>query len=177
MGAVIYNTGGMLIDQGWLRLLGSGHTKLARSLPSWNQGRSVSADGKSLGFLLIADDVVGGFFALNGAALGPGSGQVLYCTPDTLRWEPMNGLGYSQFVVWSLSLNMKQFYQGMYWDGWESEVSSRQGDQAFSIYPPLCTVEGKNIAACSRRPASVAEIFSLNVLELPKQLQSHSERS
>jgi hypothetical protein len=167
----------MLIDQGWLRLLGSGHTKLPRSLPSWNQGRSVSADRKSLGFLLIADDVVGGFFALNGGALGPGSGQVLYFAPDTLRWEPMNGLGYSQFVVWSLSLKMKQFYQGMYWDGWESEVSSLQGAQAFSIYPPLCTVEGKNIAACSRKPASVAEIFSLNVLELPKQLQSRSERS
>jgi hypothetical protein len=177
MGAVIYNTGGVLIDQGWLPLLGSGHTKLPRSLPSWNQGRSVSAEGKSLGFLLIADDVVGGFFALNGGAFGPGSGQIFYFAPDTLRWEPMNGMGYSQFLVWSFGANLKRFYQGMYWDGWESEVSSLQGDQAFSIYPPLWTVEGKNIAACSRKPASVAEIFSLNVLELPKQLQLHSEQS
>lgn len=175
MGAVVYHTGGLLIDHGWLRLLGSGHPKLPRSLPSWNRGRSDTAEGKSLGFFLIADDVLGGFYALNGGAFGPGTGQVLYFAPDTLRWESMNGMGYSQFLVWSLSPNLKLFYQRMYWDGWEAEVSSLKGDEAFSIYPFLCTVEGKNIAKCSRKPCPVSEIFSFNVLELPKQLQSRSE--
>ena len=33
MGAIAYETGGILIDGGWLRLLGSGHPKLPRTLP------------------------------------------------------------------------------------------------------------------------------------------------
>ena len=176
MGAVVYHTGGLLIDHGWLRLLGSGHPRLPRSMAAWNQGRSTTSAGKSLGFWLIADDVVGGFFALNGGGFGPGTGQVFYFAPDTLRWECMNGFGYGEFLVWSLSPNLKTFYQRMYWDGWEAEVSSLKGDEALSIYPFPCAVEGKDIAKCSRKPCPIGEIFSLNVLELPKQLQSRSER-
>ena len=37
MGAVIFETGGILIDEGWLRILGSGHPRLPRSLPDWNK--------------------------------------------------------------------------------------------------------------------------------------------
>src|SRR4051812_5635120 len=63
MGAVVYETGGILIDHGWVRVLGSGHPKLPRTLAGWN-------DGRSQGFLLVADDAIGGFFAINGGALG-----------------------------------------------------------------------------------------------------------
>ena len=31
MGAIVYETGGLLIDHGWLRILGSGHDRLPRS--------------------------------------------------------------------------------------------------------------------------------------------------
>jgi hypothetical protein len=172
MGAVVYHTGGLLIDHGWLRFLGSGNGRLARSMPAWNKGRSMTSEGQSLGFWLIADDVLGGFFAIDGGALGPGKGQVFYFAPDSLRWEPMNGLNYSQFFVWSLSPNLAVFYQSMRWAGWESEVSALQGDQAFSIYPFLWSVEGKDIARCSRKPCPIAEIFSLNVIECPAQLRS-----
>lgn len=175
MGAIVYDTGGLLIDKGWLRWLGSGHPKLPRSLPGWNQGRSLTAGGESLGFLLIADDVVGGFYALNGGAFGANSGEVFYFAPDTLRWEPMNGMGYSQFLVWSFSRNLSQFYEPMRWEGWESEVSRLNGEQAFSIYPPLWSAEGKNIAKSSRKPSPIAEIFALHTLELPKQLRSRLE--
>ncbi len=175
MGAVVYHTGGLLIDDGWLRILGSGHPRLPRSLLSWNRGRSSTAGGKSLGFFLIADDVVGGFYALNGGAFGPGTGHVFHFAPESLRWEPMNGMGYSQFMVWALGPNLRQFYQGMYWPGWEAEISSMGGDQALSIYPFLCTVEGKKIAGCSRKPCPIEEIFSFNVFELPRQLQARAE--
>lgn len=33
MGAIIYMTGGLLIDYGWIRILGSGSSKLNRTLP------------------------------------------------------------------------------------------------------------------------------------------------
>src|SRR5438067_305284 len=58
MGAIIYETGGLLIDQNWLRVLGSGHPHLPRSLPQWNHGRSWIEPGTSPPFLLVADDVV-----------------------------------------------------------------------------------------------------------------------
>src|SRR5262245_57158235 len=70
MGAVIYETGGLLVDHGWIRVLGSGHPQLPRSLPDWNWGRSIVEEGIPPPFLLVADDVVGGFFALNGGAIG-----------------------------------------------------------------------------------------------------------
>src|SRR6218665_1979626 len=46
MGAVIYKTGGILIDNGWIRILGSGSTKLSRSLPAWNKGKSFTEAGE-----------------------------------------------------------------------------------------------------------------------------------
>lgn len=72
-----YGTGGILVDGGWLRMLGSGHPKLTRNIAMWNNGRSN-------GFCLVADDAVGGFFALNGGAFGDDLGSVYYLAPETL---------------------------------------------------------------------------------------------
>ena len=175
MGAIVYHTGGILIDHGWLRLLGSGHPKLPRSMPDWNRGRSTNDAGRSLGFWLIADDVVGGFFALDGGAFGGATGEVSYFAPDTLRWEQLNDLGYSDFVAWSMSPKLGQFYESLRWPGWHSEVGALSADQAFSFYPPLWTKEGRDLARSSRKPCPVNEVFSLNVVEFPRQLEFGSE--
>src|SRR4029079_17681014 len=71
LGALAYETGGLLIDDGWLRCLGSGHPRLTRTLPAWNAGRSQ-------GFYLVGDDAAGGFFALDGGAFGSGNHSVHY---------------------------------------------------------------------------------------------------
>ena len=96
MGTVAYETGGILIDFGWLRFLGSGHPRLTRTLSSWNRDRSN-------GFYLIADDAAGGFFAVNGGAFGDDRGNVYYWSPDSLEWEglqnsaiPISFVGRSQ---------------------------------------------------------------------------------
>lgn len=175
MGAIVYCTGGLLVDRGWLRFLGSGNAKLSRSLPEWNRRRATDEHGKSRGFWLVADDVVGGFFALNGGAFDGATGEVFYFAPDALCWEPLNDMGYSDFLVWSLSSKLGRFYESMRWPGWESEVSALSGDQAFSIYPFLWTKEGKDIAKCSRKPCPIAEIFSMNVVEFHRQLESGGE--
>lgn len=95
MGAIAFNSAGIFIDGGWLRVLGAGqHPRFRRSLPSWNQGRSD-------GFYLVADDVLGGYFAINGGALGDDPGKVYYYSPDSLAWEQC-GLSYSEFVVWDV---------------------------------------------------------------------------
>jgi Protein of unknown function DUF2625 len=146
-----------------------------RSLPPWNRGRSTDESGKSRGFLLVADDVVGGFFALDGGAFSGATGEVFYFVPDALHWEPMNDMRYSDFLVWSFSAKLERFYESMRWPGWQPEVEALSADQAFCFYPFLWTKEGKNIAKNSRRPRPVAEIFSLNVVESPRQLESSGE--
>lgn len=134
LGAVAFETGGILIEHGWLRLLGSGHEKLSRSLARWNEGR---ADG----FYLVADDAVGGFFALNGGRFGADHGKLYYFAPDSLRWEAM-GMEYSQFVMWSMSERIQKFYESERWTSWREDVATLSGDRCYFFYPPLWTKEG-----------------------------------
>ena len=172
MGAIVDQTGGLLVDHGWLRLLGSGHPRFARALSAWNRGRPIDAQGNSGGCMLVADDVVGGFFALNGGAFQGRMTDVFYFAPDSLCWEPLTGMGYTEFLGWSLNSDLNKFYESFRWPGWRDEIASLNGDQALSIYPPLFTKEGKDISRCSRKPCAVSEIYSLNVVEYPRQLGS-----
>ncbi|HEX6039367.1 DUF2625 family protein [Longimicrobium sp.] len=149
MGAIAHNSAGLLIDNGWLRVLGAGrHPRFHRSLPEWNEGRAN-------GFHLVADDAVGGFFALNGGALGTDLGNVYFYAPDLLRWEPC-GSGYSMLLVWAMSGKLEEFYRSLRWDGWVAEVKRLSGDQAINIYPFL-SVEGEPIKERRRMPVPVAE--------------------
>jgi hypothetical protein len=76
MGAIVYETGGILVDDGWVRILGSGHPRLPRTLPDWNRGRTWIDEAAPPPCLLVADDVIGGLFAVNGGVFPgkPGSG-------------------------------------------------------------------------------------------------------
>ena len=161
MGAIIYESGGILVDHGWLRILGSGHPRLPRSLPLWNFRRSFSASGERPSFVLVADDVVGGFFAIDGGGLGLEMGKVCYHAPDTLVWENI-GKGYSDFLVWCFSGDLAKYYENARWSGWKEELPTLNGDQAFSIYPPL-SAETLPIDERSRGLVSVAEIYEFHV--------------
>ena len=164
MGAVAHNAAGIFIDNGWLRLLGAGkHPRLQRSLPEWN-------DGRSNGFYLVADDVVGGFFAINGGALGEDPGNVYFYAPDALRWEPC-GFGYSQFLVWAMSEKLHEFYDSLRWEDWESEVKRLSGDQAINIYPFLWA-KGPPIKERHRGAVPVAEQWALQ-LDAQRQLDGN----
>ncbi len=134
MGAVVYETGGILVDHGWLRLLGSGHPRLPRSLPEWNRGRTWTDPRQSPPLLLVADDVVGGFFALNGGALPGGPGSTFYFAPDTLDWEVL-GFGYTTFLQWAFSGDLAGFYAACRWPGWEAEVKQVHGGQGCPSTP------------------------------------------
>jgi hypothetical protein len=171
MGAVIYETGGLLIDHGWLRMLGSGHPRLPRTLPGWNRGRSWHDLNEAPPFLLIADDVVGGFFALNGGRFGKDAGIVYYFAPDNLTWETTD-LGYTAFVQWCLSGNLALFYKASRWSGWEVEAGRVSGEQAFSIAPPLWAA-GPPVGDRSRRPVPVAEVYDLQVNQFAVQIRDN----
>jgi hypothetical protein len=159
MGAIVYQTGGLLVDHGWLRILGSGNSRLPRSLPGWNEGKAPSPPGASPPFLLIADDVVGGFFAINGGGLSGNLGNVHYFAPDSLDWQDLES-SYSDFVVFALSGDLERFYEDARWPSWRGEVADLPGDRAFSVYP-FMWADGPPIADRSRRPVPVTELWDL----------------
>jgi hypothetical protein len=163
MGAIAHHGAGILIDNGWLRVVGAGkHPRFERSLPAWNEGRSN-------GFYLVADDAVGGFFAINGGALGDDPGNIYFNAPDSLHWEAC-GFGYSDFLVWALSPKLHEFYESLRWDGWVAEVKQLSGDQVLNIYPFLFT-EGPPIKERCRRPVPVAEQYGMQ-FDIQRQLDS-----
>ncbi len=160
MGAIAYETGGIVIDGGWLRCLGSGHPRLSRTLPGWNEGRST-------GFYLVADDAVGGFFAINGGALGSDVKSMYYWAPDSLDWEPMK-IGFTDFFVWALTERLAEFYKSLRWSSWREDIAQLSGDWCFSFYPFLWTKEGSVIAS-HREQAPAQEVYDLKV-DLVRQL-------
>lgn len=154
MGAIAYETGGILVDGGWLRLLGSGSPRLPRDMASWNEGK---ADG----FLLVGDDILGGFFALNGGAFGGDHGTVYYLSPDQLEWESL-GAGFSEFVEWSFTPALREFYGRSIIGALAGDVADLSGDQCLHFYPYLWTQEG-SVETSARKPVSIHEQWDVNV--------------
>ncbi len=168
LGSVVYESGGLLVDYGWLRILGSGHEKINRSLPDWNKGKTITEFGQQASYILVADDVIGGFFAINGGEFGENDlGQMYYFAPDCLEWEAME-MGYSEFIWWAFTGDLDQFYDGLKWNNWQEEIKNLEGNQGMSFVPFLWT-KYQNINDLSRKPVPLEEIWNLQ-LEFKKQL-------
>ncbi|BCY10558.1 hypothetical protein L3i22_056460 [Actinoplanes sp. L3-i22] len=148
LGAVVHRTGGIVIDHGWLRVLGSGSE--VRDLAALSQAN----EGVG-GAVLVAQDVLGGQFAWTHEG-------VEYFAPDSLGWENLD-CGYGEWLASMLGGGMTAFYETLRWPGWEREVAACGLDQAINVFPPLWTAEGKDITAASRRPIPMTEAMSLMV--------------
>lgn len=168
MGAIVYTTGGILVDDGWIRILGSGNAKLTRTLPDWNKGKSFKEFGEVPPFLLVADDAIGGFFILNGGGLGEDLGKIYYFAPDNLEYEPLD-ITYTEFLNFCFNNDLDQFYKDNRWKNWQKEVSELDGNIVYNFYPYLWTKEGKDINKNSRKAISVEEQYNLNI-DFRKQL-------
>lgn len=168
MGAVIHKTGGILVDSGWLRLLGAGSPRLPRSLPDWNRTALGTTVDSGLPFLLVADDVIGGFFAVDGGGLAGPPGSVFYLAPDTLEWEQIAPT-YTDFLCFVFSGDIDKFYEGLRWPGWHTEIQTVSGDEGLSVYPFLWS-DGPAIAERSRKPVPISELWALT-LEMRHQLE------
>ena len=162
MGAIVYETGGILIDDGWIRILGSGSSRLKRSLPEWNKGKTFSNHGEVPPYMLIADDAVGGFFAINGGYLGNDKGNIYYFAPDTVKWESLD-ISYTQFIQFCLFSDTSKFYNGLRWNKWKEDVKNLNADYAYSFFPFLWTKEGKDIETVSRKVIPVQEVYDFNL--------------
>jgi hypothetical protein len=162
LGAFAYDTGGLLIDDGWLRLLGSGHPKLTRSLHEWNSPRTDGA------FYLVGDDAAGGFYALNGGAFGDDLGAVYYWPPDSLEWESLE-MGHTDFVATFLTNQIEAFYESLRWSNWRDEVKTLATDRCFAFFPFLWTEEG-SVEGSSRSTVPVSEAWEAKV-DIVRQLE------
>ncbi|PWJ37905.1 DUF2625 domain-containing protein [Sediminitomix flava] len=162
MGAIVYETGGIIVDHGWIRILGSGSEKLKRSLPAWNKGKSFKEYGELMSFLLIADDAIGGLFAVNGGGFGQQDlGSIYYLAPETLNWEPL-GIGYSDFIYWAFTGDIADFYKGLRWANWKEEVSEMSADEGINFFPYLW-VQYDDLEKLSRKAVPMQEIWDFHM--------------
>ncbi|MEY9851880.1 hypothetical protein ABH923_001558 [Leifsonia sp. EB41] len=150
LGAIAANTGGLLVDSSWLRILGGGSPGLP-SLAEENSG------GRAQSHLVVAFDALGGRFAIDGGGLGVAAGEVCYWGPDTLAWSGIGG-GHSAFVAWALAGGLAEFYGSLRWTGWQDDTRSLRADQGWTLYPPPFSREGQDANAVSRAVVPLAEL-------------------
>ncbi|MFC6016612.1 DUF2625 family protein [Plantactinospora solaniradicis] len=158
LGAVVAYSGGLLVDHGWLRVLGCGSTGLPDVL--------AGADPAS-GELVVGHDVLGGQFVW--ARARPGTPPTVhYFAPDDLDWQDLEQ-GYADWLHAMLAGSLTRFYDTLRWPGWEAEVAALSPDQGLSTLPPPWTAEGKDLATVSRKAVPLPQLISFNH-EMARQL-------
>ncbi|WP_239096962.1 DUF2625 family protein [Asanoa ferruginea] len=145
LGAVVANAGGLLVDHGWVRVLGCGYDRLPDVVTA-------------AGVLTVGYDVMGGQFAWLQA--DPNARPTVhYFGPDDLGWLDLEQ-GYAEWLNAILGGSLTRFYETLRWPGWEAETEGLNLDEGFSVWPPPFTKEGKDVSAASRRPIPMAELVS-----------------
>ncbi|MFE1896739.1 DUF2625 family protein [Streptomyces yangpuensis] len=176
LGGIVLHCGGLLVDGGWLRIYGSpgdagpGGPGGPGGLPGLAEVNAMPASldpaWRPEAGLVVAHDVLGGVFALNGSDPlrhgRPGEpGEVVYFAPDSLGWEAL-GAGHSAWLSWILAGGLQEFYEGLRWDGRHDEGAALNGRQGLSFFPPLWSAEARrDLSATSRRPVPMAELLGL----------------
>jgi hypothetical protein len=174
MGAIVYSTGGILVDDGWIRIFGSGSPRMQRTLPDWNKGKAFKEFGDRPAFFIVAEDAAGGLFAINYGSFGTDKENIYYFSPDSLEWEPL-GENYEDFVWFCFTSDLEKFYKGIRWHTWRKDVQAIGADQVFHIYPPLWSIEGKDIEKDDKKPVPADELynFNLSILQQAKDKDKH----
>lgn len=162
LGSLIYHTGGVLIDHGWIRILGSGNTRFPRDVSNWN------SDSNGSGLYLVADDAAGGFYAINGGAFPGETNSIYYWAPDSMEWEDLE-LKFSDFFAWLLTGDLDSFYEGIRWKSWKEDIGKISTDQCTTFFPFLWTKEG-DCNTSSRGVVSINEALTLKY-DLLSQMQ------
>ncbi len=170
MGALAFQTGGLLIDHGWVRLFGGGCARMEGDLGRWNGlGRAPLVEAFE-GAMLVGCDALGGFFALDGGALGEGKGAAFYLAPDTLEWEELTP-NYSALLQFCFKGDLQKFYGELRWPGWEADVKALPPDSGVHFYPPLFAKDEGD--GRSRKAVPLPELLKFN-LDAADQLEGEN---
>lgn len=180
LGAVILNTGGILMHDGLLRIYGGsggGPTGMP-SISEVNEFSSVVEPGwqPSAG-LVIAHDVLGGVFAINGIEPKlhgrPGDpGDVVYFCPSTVVWQD-TGMDYDRWLNWLVDGGAAYHYRNVLWSTWRAETAELSLREGISIYPAPWSDKADQGATATFRVAFPMEkildahIASCALLSLP----------
>ena len=162
MGAIVFSTGGILVDNGWIRILGSGSSKIQRTLADWNKGKAFKEFGDRPAYFLVADDAAGGYFAINYGSFGKDLDSMYYLSPDNLQWEALQ-MNYEDFIWFCFTGDLKKFYSGIRWTSWQKDIQTLNADEVFHILPPLWSKEGKDVDKSVRKPVPAEEQFLYNL--------------
>lgn len=158
LGSIILNTSGIVIDN-WIRILGHG-SNINRGILSYN---SIGENGVAMKvdkMLIVADDVVGGLFALNAGKFSEGIGEVWYFAPDTLEWESLE-MQYSEFIAWLAQGNVDEFYSTVRWSTWKEDCKNVKFNEAILIYPFLWSNEIQ-LEKADKKIVPVVELLEIN---------------
>lgn len=118
LGTIIYNTGGIIVDN-WIRIYGAGKA-------NFFQRNQYAPDGN----ILVAEDILGGLFSITD------SGSIKYFAPDTLQWEN-NGLNYAQFLYWCFHGDTDTYYKDYRWNTWKEDIANLSIENGIAFYPFL----------------------------------------
>jgi len=158
LGSILFNTSGITVDN-WIRVLGSENEE-NRGILSYNKINENGVASNIDKMLIVADDVVGGVFALNAGKFSDGIGDVWYFAPDTLQWESLE-MKYSEFVSWISMGNTDDFYSTLRWSKWKDDVSNVTFDEAILVYPFLWSNEIE-IEKADKKTVPVEELLNIN---------------
>lgn len=164
MGSVALNCAGILAADGWIRVFGGSDPGLV----TWNHtpGGTAHLPDALEGVLVVGADVLGGFFLLDGGALGR-PGGVHHFAADTLDFHDL-GVGHGGWLQWVLTGDTAAYYAPLQWRGWEEEVAGLEWSRGLHLYPPPWSVEGRDVGAASRRPVPLVELWGMAVEQRKK---------
>jgi hypothetical protein len=166
LGAIALNCGGILLYDGWLRIFG-GSPCYEVGLPSIAQINAFPAQVDRTWTptegLIVAHDVLGGVFLLNGLRPGAGRpgvpGELIYFDPRALDWTRMR-MSHSEWLSWCVSGELPDFYGRSLWPRWREDVRALRADQGIAVRPELWSDEAPAAEAdVTRSAAPMADIL------------------
>lgn len=158
LGALFYNCGGLLIDDGWVRAYAGGTQPVSGGLPSLATVNEfpVAFDPawRPAEGIIVGHDVIGGVFALSAEDM-----HITYFAPTQLEWMPLH-MSHGTWLSWLLSGELGTFYDGLRWPGWRDDVAALSPSEGITIFPFPWTEEAQtDIAATTRKPAPLKQIL------------------
>lgn len=158
----IKNTSGIILDNWWLRILWwwklNGKN---RNILNWNKENKEK-------YLLVADDIIGWFFAINQWYFDWKYWDIYYLAPDSLNWECLK-IDYLWFIKWAINWDLDLFYKNNRWQNRQELAKDTNINNWISIYPFLFMGKELDINKRSKKIISINEMWNLT-LELQKQI-------
>ena len=158
LGTIILHTAGIRVDN-WIRIIGQNCDE-HNGIFQYNSANNSSENEIMQGMFIVAQDIVGGVFAINVSKFSEGIKMIWYFAPDTLEWECLD-MNYAQFLAWTIQGNLDEFYSSMRWDYWEKDCKNVGFDKVWLIYPFLWSQECE-LETASKKLVPFMELKELN---------------